>query len=177
VCGIFPNKCPGKVEESIEMNITKRQFALMATSFAFSGLARQQAFALGSRVPDTHLGYGPLVSDPEGLLDLPEGFSYSVISRLGDTMTDGFKVPDNADGMGCFGLDETRVSLVRNHELKAHQSEVGPAPDGQDLAFDVYDARVDGVPLPGGTTTLIYNMARMLPKPCASWAMWSSRAG
>ena len=32
--------------------------------------------------------YGPLVEDPDGILDLPEGFTYKIISALGDKMTD-----------------------------------------------------------------------------------------
>ena len=32
-------------------------------------------------------------------------------------MTDGLRVPDCADGMGCFYLDDERVALIRNHEL------------------------------------------------------------
>ena len=32
---------------------------------------------------------GDLVLDPDGILDLPPGFSYRVLQRAGDTMTDG----------------------------------------------------------------------------------------
>ena len=48
--------------------------------------------------------------DPAGLLDLPEGFSYRVISRLGDAMDDGGTVPDRADGMGCFDLGNGEIA-------------------------------------------------------------------
>ncbi|MFM9815863.1 alkaline phosphatase PhoX, partial [Streptomyces scabiei] len=75
------------------------------------------------KVPVTDLGsnlpaYGPLIADSNKLLDLPAGFSYKVISELGEKMDDGQFVPNNADGMGCFTLDDDRVALVRNHELK-----------------------------------------------------------
>ena len=32
-------------------------------------------------------GYGPLVPDPDGLLDLPAGFSYQLVSRAGDPLS------------------------------------------------------------------------------------------
>lgn len=139
------------------MKLTKRQFTALATSFAFAGLAKHGVIALDS-VSRNELGYGPLVPDPDALIDLPKGFSYKVISSLGETMTDGFQVPDNADGMGCFKLDDQRVTLVRNHELNVLDVERGPAPDGGQIDFPVFDTRDDGAVLPGGTTTIIYNL-------------------
>lgn len=139
------------------MKLTKRQFTAFATSFAFAGLARHQAIALDS-LSAMETGYGALIPDPNALIDLPPGFSYEVISSFGDTMTDGFRVPDNADGMGCFKLDESRVTLVRNHELNVFDSERGAVADNPELDFAVYDKRDDGTPLPGGTTTIIYNL-------------------
>jgi len=61
--------------------------------------------------------YGPLVPDPEGILDLPEGFSYRVVQRLGDRMTDGHVVPGEPDGMWCFTGPDGRWVLMRNHEV------------------------------------------------------------
>lgn len=62
-------------------------------------------------------GFGELVSDPAGLLDLPPGFSYKIIDRLGDAMTDGYLVPGAPDGMACFPGPEGTWILMRNHEL------------------------------------------------------------
>ena len=48
-----------------------------------------------------------MLPDPAGLLDLPQGFSYRVISSLGETMSDGFTVPDAAERAGllaAFGI-------------------------------------------------------------------------
>ena len=60
---------------------------------------------------------GDLVADPEGILNLPPGFSYQVLQRAGDRMTDGFTTPEAPDGMACFpGDDETWV-VMRNHEI------------------------------------------------------------
>lgn len=102
--------------------------------------------------------YGPLVPDPEGLLDLPTGFRYRVISSFGERMDDGFLSPDSYDGMGCFALDERRVVLVRNHELKADEQEVGPIRGKPRSAIDAYDRNTRDLVLPGGTTTLTYDM-------------------
>jgi secreted PhoX family phosphatase len=93
------------------------------------------------------VGYGQLVPDPQDLLDLPEGFSYQVISALGDAMTDGATVPDKADGMGCFDLGEGRLALVRNHELVPSDASGG--------AFELGFGAKDGVFVPGGTTHII----------------------
>ncbi len=89
-----------------------------------------------------------LMADPAGILDLPEGFSYRVISRLGDAMSDGLLVPDRADGMGCFDLGNGEIALVRNHELSpGHES-------GGSLS-KAYRNDGDGAALPGGTTNLV----------------------
>ena len=93
------------------------------------------------------VGYGPLAPDPLGLLDLPAGFSYRVISTLGDAMTDGATVPDKADGMGCFDLGDGRLALVRNHELVPSDASGG--------AFERGFGAKDGVLVPGGTTHLV----------------------
>jgi secreted PhoX family phosphatase len=58
-----------------------------------------------------------LVPDPEGRLDLPEGFSYTVIDEGGQTMSDGYRVPGNPDGMACFSGTDGTLVLLRNHEL------------------------------------------------------------
>ncbi len=140
-----------------------------AAAFAFTGLARnvaaQTAATEESYVNEVH-GYGPLRTDSNRLLDLPEGFSYEVISQSGDTMDDGLFVPGQFDGMGCFPLDGSRVALVRNHELKGSSGlhrNLGPGGFHQerlDLLDPAkgYDTYKDGRPLPGGTTTLVYDL-------------------
>lgn len=139
-----------------------------AAAFAFSGLARNvraQAAADETYINQV-TGYGPLARDPNGLLDLPEGFSYQVISQAGDTMDDGLFVPGQFDGMGCFPLDGPRVALVRNHELKGSSGlhrNVGPGGLHQERIGLLdpakgYDTYKDGRPLPGGATTLVYDL-------------------
>lgn len=63
------------------------------------------------------LGKGrTLVPDPKGLLDLPEGFTYRVIERVSDPMSDGYRVPGRPDGMACFAGPGDTLILMRNHE-------------------------------------------------------------
>lgn len=135
-----------------------------ATALAFSGFARsvlaQSAQEYRNEIP----GYGPLVRDPEGVLDLPEGFEYRVISQAGETMDDGLFTPGKFDGMGCFAGEDSQVILVRNHELKFRHADIGPTGVGHQLRdrldpARVYDTYADGRPLGGGTTTLVYDLA------------------
>jgi hypothetical protein len=45
------------------------------------------------------LGYGDLIADPAGLLALPPGFSYKIVSQAGVTpTTDGVPAASDADG-------------------------------------------------------------------------------
>lgn len=132
--------------------LDRRRF-LSATSAAFAALSSSACSAAGRGVPSAD-PYGPLLADPGGLLDLPKGFSYRVVSRLGDAMSDGGKVPDAADGMGCFALPGGKLALVRNHELR-------PGKDNGGASGAAYDRMNDGSPMPGGTTTLVLNAATL----------------
>lgn len=131
----------------------RRRF-LGATATAFAALVANGCLTRGSEShartparPGGFAGYGPLKPDPAGFLDLPEGFSYRVISRLGDAMDDGGTVPDRADGMGCFDLGNGEIALVRNHELQPQHDAGGPIAKGY--------GKKDGVFVPGGTTTIV----------------------
>ncbi|MET0293499.1 MAG: alkaline phosphatase PhoX [Phenylobacterium sp.] len=148
------------------MHSTRRSFlAAAAVTAAFSGFARRSlAQPLGA--PDYRsqvAGYGPLRPDPAGLFDLPEGFAYRIVSQAGRPMSDGFVTPRKADGMACFSLDEHRVVLVRNHELKSTDLEYGAFGPGRALADRMprdrlYDLHEDGLPLVGGTTSLVWDL-------------------
>ncbi len=131
----------------------RRRF-IGATATAFAALVANGCLTRGSESlartpakPGGFAGYGPLKSDPAGFLDLPEGFTYRVISRLGDAMDDGGTVPDRADGMGCFDLGNGEIALVRNHELQPQHDAGGPIAKGY--------GKKDGVFVPGGTTTIV----------------------
>lgn len=138
------------------MSVSRRAFLAGGASLAFAGCARHVLGVDHLDYRNEVAGYGPLVDDPHGLFDLPRGFSYRVISRAGERMADGLVVPGKMDGMGCFDLGGGRVALVRNHEMRRPDTAEsafaggGPVPD---KAFD----SVDGVPLAGGTTTIVYD--------------------
>ena len=73
--------------------------------------------ALTAHAKELSVFDGTLVPDPNEIIDLPEGFSYRIIQRTGDLMSDGYLVPGNPDGMHCFELPDGSWALMRNHEL------------------------------------------------------------
>ncbi|WP_374534810.1 alkaline phosphatase PhoX [Phenylobacterium sp.] len=144
-----------------------------AASAAFAGLARY-AGAQVTAGEDGYsnpgyasevAGYGPLRRDPAEIFDLPEGFSYRVLSKAGDRMDDGLLAAGKMDGMGCFPAGRGRVALVRNHEISPPPRDLQITAFGQDrvlapgvAAASLYDTDADGLPLGGGTSTLIYDL-------------------
>jgi secreted PhoX family phosphatase len=58
-----------------------------------------------------------------GDLFLPQGFSYRVVSRQGDPMSDGNPTPSRFDGMGAFEGPGGTTVLIRNHENKGNPAE------------------------------------------------------
>jgi secreted PhoX family phosphatase len=103
-------------------------------------------FALPRRARAVGLG-APLVPDPAGRLDLPEGFSYAILDQGGQTMSDGYRVPGNPDGMACFAGPDGTLVLLRNHELTS--SSRGPyvpsvAPPRTFAPPEAYDPDVVG---------------------------------
>jgi secreted PhoX family phosphatase len=137
---------------------SRRQFTLAMTGTAFAGLLGACA-SLPVDPSRRPRAYGELQADPAGLLDLPAGFSYRIISAYGDRMDDGFLVGDNADGMGCFALGRGQVALVRNHELTATQQARGALNGHQGAEPPAYDRNAAGAILPGGTSTIVYDLA------------------
>ena len=140
--------------------LNRRLFLKGAGTLAFSGLLSSTLLHAREHAQrNLTIGYGPLQPDPKKLLDLPKGFKYQVISSFHDAMSDGFHVPDRADGMGCIALPEGKVALVRNHELKPNHLLSQPESMQKLKSSLAYDTSVDGIALPGGTSTIIYNMA------------------
>ena len=58
-----------------------------------------------------------LSKDPKRILDMHSSLSYKIISSNGSLMSDGNRVPGNADGMAAFSVDSNHTVIVRNHEL------------------------------------------------------------
>ncbi|WP_138509721.1 alkaline phosphatase PhoX [Maricaulis alexandrii] len=149
------------------MSLSRRNFlqSTAATSLAFAGLAAcQRQHDTGGAVRQGYLnqveGLGGLVRDPNELFDLPEGFTYQVLSQTGDAMTDGLIVPGDPDGMACFQRADGKIVLIRNHELRANELDKSPfGPDAEGLAQierdRVHDWASDREPHLGGTTHLV----------------------
>lgn len=101
--------------------------------------------------------------DPKRIIDLPEGFSYNVVSRAGDKMSDRLRVPFAHDGMAAFPGENGRIILVCNHELGIKLREFGPFgpyPLNIPIRIDksrIYDYGRGRTPGAGSTTTTIYN--------------------
>ena len=109
---------------------TRRSFLRRTSSIAlgFSGLQRLSAANGKAR---SVRGFGPLTPDPQKILDLPSGFSYSVIGRAGEKMSDGLVLPALPDGMAAFPGKGKEVILIRNHELNAGSGASGGLLDGR----------------------------------------------
>ncbi len=106
--------------------------------------------------------FGSLVPDPAKLLDLPQGFSYSILSKAGATMDDAWIVPAKHDGMAAFAGPDGLTILIRNHEIEHAHYAMGPwgLHDDTFTRFDrtlAYDAGFGRRPNRGGTTTLVYD--------------------
>jgi secreted PhoX family phosphatase len=140
-----------------------------AAAMAPSGLEALCARVASGRSIETQ-GFGRLVPDPSGLLDLPEGFRYRSFSsaRLGDladmqfsqTLTNGEHVPALHDGMAAFSGAHGLMVLIRNHEMDPGQ--VPAVAPGRSPRWDRLGT--------GGTTTLWVNEQGEMVRAFASLA-------
>lgn len=143
-------------------NFNRRSFIHTGATFAAMGsltsvISAVSPTAARCRKPKQQFrGYGPLVPDPKGVLDLPRGFHYNVFSRSGDALSRGGLVPSSHDGMAAFDAP-WGTWLVRNHELEAEDvTEDGLVPVGH-VPGATYDPEAVG-----GTTTLLVRPNRQL---------------
>ncbi|MBD1877602.1 alkaline phosphatase PhoX [Coleofasciculus sp. FACHB-T130] len=143
------------------MSLSRRQFFTLAGASAAGAVLMSPLEALYTKAARGQLvsggGYGPLIPDPNGLLDLPRGFQYRAISRTGDMMNDGNPVPGGHDGMGAFPGPNNTTILIRNHELSPNS------------ATQVVGLKYDNL-CKGGTTTLIVGANRQIQSHFASLA-------
>lgn len=137
--------------------INRRRFLLSLTAAATA-----PAFTYSCQT--ARFSAAPLLADPSRIIDLPDGFSCNVISRVGNLMSDGLRVPGAHDGMAAFAGSDGRIILVTNHELTAGPENAGPfsnsyfgSPEAVKSRF--YDRGNEHSPGLGGTTTTIYNPA------------------
>ncbi|MBD2062733.1 PhoX family protein [Funiculus sociatus GB2-A5] len=143
------------------MSLSRRQFFTLAGTSAAGVVLMSPLEALYTRVANGQSvsggGYGPLIPDPNGLLDLPRGFQYRAFSRTGDMMNDRNPVPGGHDGMAAFPGPNNTTILVRNHELSPNST------------TQVAGLKYDNL-CKGGTTTLIVGPDRQLKSHYASLA-------
>ncbi|MCQ8771479.1 alkaline phosphatase PhoX [Streptomyces telluris] len=101
---------------------------------ALAGAVPEQS---GAR-PRPRPGYGPLVPDPKGLLALPAGFSYRVVTRAGVTkLESGEPTPSHHDGTAAFAGPRGATVLVNNHELRGPRAGwKHPVPLTEGLVYD-----------------------------------------
>ena len=112
-----------------------------------------------------------LVDGNDGVLSLPEGFSYKIISKYKDIMDDSLLVPNAADGMACFKGNKDNVILIRNHEL-GHFPKLGSMfkkknPFGKNFPSYLrknkekfYDSKRNKTECFGCTTTIVYDIKK-----------------
>lgn len=141
------------------MSLSRRQlFATSASGIALAGVGAATASPAAASVhslDDPERGdergprpVGPLVDDPAGLLALPRGFSYRVVSQSGvTTMVGGAPSPDRPDGTGAFAVG-SQVHLAQNHELGGGFPITNPVPAVEGTVFDA------GLTRAGGVTTI-----------------------
>ena len=125
---------------------------------AFLGMGA--ALAIGARgASAAEAGYGRLYPDPGGVVELPKGFQYRIISPEGTKLSNGAPVPSDFDGMAAFrGPKRGTTLLVRNHELSVSD---GTSGDNEPVeGTNPYDETQ-----PGGTTgILVDNQSRRAMK-------------
>jgi secreted PhoX family phosphatase len=147
------------------MSISRRHFLKQAgaLTLGFSGLHIFSGCAASERTGLITDPFGPLQSDPNGLFDLPEGFSYKIISEFGDKMDDGLLLPHRPDGMATFPGPDGLTILIRNHEVNAAKGGAESA-FGEDFSLasqlkpdEFYDMGQNNNPGQGGTTTVVYD--------------------
>ncbi|GGB52755.1 hypothetical protein GCM10011409_32930 [Lentibacillus populi] len=122
--------------------VTAATLALGTTGLLALGENGNKALA-ATRSRGSFGGYGPLVKDSGGILNLPKGFQYRIISEEGGRLSDGRPIPALFDGMAAFKGKHNSTILVRNHELTSQTN--NPV-----IGRNPYDKKNTG-----GTTALI----------------------
>lgn len=110
-------------------------------------LGSTEAFAGPGNGGGGSAGFGPLKEDKAGILDLPPGFQYRIVSEQGTNLSSGKPVPGDHDGMAAFQGPGNTTILVRNHELSPGDLAGDDAPV---VGKNPYDPAQ-----PGGTTGIV----------------------
>jgi len=105
--------------------------------------------------------FPPLLDDPAGVLALPAGFSYKIVTREGrtDLSFGQGKTPGFHDGTGVVDTGRNRLTIIQNHELTPYMAEFGVP----HVAGTVYDP---GAANASGCTVITTDGAG---RPTAEW--------
>ncbi len=142
--------------------VNSRRHFIRASSAIAVGFSGLQALAVRRSVARPAVGYGPLIEDSKGILDLPRDFSYKIIGRAGEPMSDGLVLPGKPDGMAAFPGKGNEVIIVRNHEVNSNDSSANGAFGSGNKYLDkistdrFYDSGKKS-PCLGGTSTFVYD--------------------
>ena len=96
------------------MTISRRRFLGSATaiSLGFTGLGCVRPNTTAPSIP-TQTGFGPLLDDPDGIIALPEGFSYRIVSerfRNGKVTTRELLEAQTTLSTSRFALNQARFA-------------------------------------------------------------------
>jgi len=91
----------------------------LAVAGAVPSLAQASPGRPHGPVGKGHVPFPPLVDDPAGILALPAGFSYAIVTRAGVTRLDRGQglTPSDHDGMAAYDAGRGRYTLIQNHEI------------------------------------------------------------
>ena len=93
--------------------------------------------------------------DPQKIIDVHQSLSYDIISRQGDLMSDGYRVPGSPDGMAAFSIKNNQTVLIRNHELGRTSGRLmGPFKDSSVDVLRLGKMQYDNNAF-GGTTSIV----------------------
>jgi uncharacterized protein len=132
----------------------------------FEGPLDLTGTAGASSAPRSPRDPGPLLPDAAGILDLPEGFEYRIVTQAGRPLLgDPTKaVPGRPDGTAAYRGRFGKVHLVNNHEQSTGERD--PVVAGPELTYD------PGAQ--GGTTTIVLDRHNDLVDEYVSLAGTSS---
>ncbi len=121
----------------------------IATVGSLPTLAEATPVSRGQHSPfPQHKPFPPLLDDPDGVLALPPGFKYRIVTKAGETkLKSGQLTPDSHDGNAVFpGSRHDTYLLIQNHEISGDSALGVPQVPGT-----VYDT---GVGAAGGCTVI-----------------------
>lgn len=143
--------------------IDRRAF-IQAAGLASIGFLNLRHASAAARATHLRPPLGPLRPDPRGILDLPDGFAYAIVSRVGDRMSDGLVVPGKPDGMAAFPGPDGLTIVVRNHENETMNAYGQTSAFGLEYelldkidADNLFDKGHGKTPSHGGTSTFVWD--------------------